>query len=68
MKTERLKISATFCPGGEEIVTVESTEFAPQEFTFPPGGANKFIAMVAVAMEAKYQAQGFQNPNLKQTD
>ena len=65
MKTERLEISTTFCSDGSEIVTVGSTEFAPQEFKFPSGGASKFIALVVLTMEANLEAQGFENPNLK---
>ena len=65
MKTERLEINATFCPDGTEIVTVESSEFAPQEFTFPPGGAKKFITLIALTVETNLQAQGFENPNIK---
>ena len=68
MKTERLEINTTFCPDGTEIVTVKSTEFAENEFRFPPGGAMRFITMVAFTVEASLQAQGFQNPNLKQPD
>lgn len=68
MENLRFKISARFYSDGTEVVSIGSNEHAYQEFSFPPGGAVKFINAFALFTEANWQAQGFENPNLKRPD